>query len=205
MQEHSAGPPHSTSQFRCPIAAGRHRPVRVVTRQLVGARSARDALKMPCDREIVMGKGIAAVSALLLFTLGSPCLAGQPVAMPSATKCYALPNAEATNCLFSVAEALEPILQRYYEAALSSIERRAAEEQDNIAADLHKGVSDLEHAQSSWRAYRDAHCDMVSELFMNGSGRAAGGVQCTIDLTRLRIHELWESGGFQPRNLPEPK
>jgi uncharacterized protein YecT (DUF1311 family) len=142
-----------------------------------------------------MGKGIAAVSALLLFTLGSPCLAGQPVAMPSATKCYALPNAEATNCLFSVAEALEPILQRYYEAALSSIERRAAEEQDNIAADLHKGVSDLEHAQSSWRAYRDAHCDMVSELFMNGSGRAAGGVQCTI-----RSLEVFSQGTYRNRN-----
>ena len=152
-----------------------------------------------------MGKGIAAVSALLLFTARSPCLAGQPVAMPSAKQCYALPNAEATSCLFSVAEALEPILQRYYEAARSSIQRRATDEQDIIANDLHKAISDLEQAQSSWRAYRDAHCDMVADLFMNGSGKAAGGVQCTIDLTRLRIHELWESGGFQPRNLPEPK
>lgn len=152
-----------------------------------------------------MGKRIAAVSALLFFTLGSHCLAGQPVAIPSTAKCYGLPNAEATNCLFSVAEALEPILQRYYEEARSSIESRTAEEHDIIADDLRKAISDLEHAQSSWRAYRDAHCDMVSELFMNGAGKAAGGVQCTIDLTRLRIHELWESGGFQPRNLPEPK
>jgi len=160
---------------------------------------------MPCDREIVMSKGIAQVSALLLFTLGSPCFAGQPIAMPSANKCYALQNAEATNCLFSVAEALEPILQRYYEAARSSIETRAAEEHAIIADDLHEAISDLEHAQSSWRAYRDAHCAMVSELFMSGSGKAAGGAQCTIDLTRLRIHELWESGGFQPSNLPEPK
>lgn len=152
-----------------------------------------------------MGKCIAAVSALLLFTLVSPCLAEQPVAIPSAKKCYGLPNAEATTCLFSVAEALEPILQRYYEVARFSIEKRAAAEQGIIADDLHKAIRDLEHAESSWRAYRDAHCDMVSELFMNGSGRAAGGVQCTIDLTRLRMHELWESGGFQPRNLPEPK
>jgi hypothetical protein len=52
----------------------------------------------------------AAVGALLLFTLGSPCLAGQPVAMPSAKKCYGLRNAEATTSLFSVAEALEPPL-----------------------------------------------------------------------------------------------
>ncbi len=152
-----------------------------------------------------MGKVIAAVSALLLFTLGNHCLAEQPVAMPSATKCYKLPNAEVTSCLFSVAEALEPMLQRYYEEARSSIEGRVAEEKGIIADDLHRAINDLEQAQSSWRAYRDAYCDMVSELFMNGSGRAAGGVQCTIDLTRLRIHELWEFGGFQPRNLPEPK
>jgi uncharacterized protein YecT (DUF1311 family) len=112
---------------------------------------------------------------------------------------------EATDCLSSVAEALEPILQRYYEAARSSIQRQAAEEQGIIADDLHEAISSLEHAQSSWRAYRDAHCDMVAELFMNGSGKAAGGFVCTIDLTRLRIHELWESGGFLPRSLPEPK
>lgn len=189
----------------CPDAVTRHRLFRVATRQPVSARSARVALEIPCDRGIVMGKGIALVSALVLFTLGSTCFAGQPIAMPSANKCYALQNAEATNCLFSVAEALEPILQRYYEAARSSIETRAAEEHAIIADDLHEAISDLEHAQSSWRAYRDAHCAMVSELFMNGSGKAAGGAQCTIDLTRLRIHELWESGGFQPSNLPEPK
>jgi len=152
-----------------------------------------------------MGRGIAAVGTLFFLAVSGPCLAVQPVAIPSAKKCYALPNAEAVDCLSSVAEALEPILQRYYEAARSSIQKQAAEEQDNIADDLHEAINSLEHAQTSWRAYRDAHCDMVAELFMNGSGKAAGGFECTIDLTRLRIHELWEYGGFLPRGLPEPK
>jgi uncharacterized protein YecT (DUF1311 family) len=109
-----------------------------------------------------MGRGIAVVSTLFFLAVSGPCLAVQPVAIPSAKKCYALPNAEAV-------------------------------------------INSLEHAQTSWRAYRDAHCDMVAELFMNGSGKAVGGFVCTIDLTRLRIHELWEYGGFLPRRLPEPK
>ena len=152
-----------------------------------------------------MGRGIAAVSTLLFLAASGPCAAVQPVSIPNSKKCYALPYAEAADCLSSVAEALEPILQQYYEAARSSIQRQAAEEKDNIADDLHEAINSLENAQTSWRAYRDAHCDMVAELFMNGSGKAAGELVCTIDLTRLRIHELWESGGFLPRRLPEPK
>jgi uncharacterized protein YecT (DUF1311 family) len=152
-----------------------------------------------------MGRRIAAVSAFFFFAMGGPCPAAQQVGMPSAEKCNALPNAEAAACLSSVAEALEPVLQRYYDAAQSSIRRRAAEEQDVIADDLNEAIRSLEHAQSSWRAYRDAHCDMVAYLFMNGSGKAVGEFTCTIDLTRLRIHELWQSGGFLPRSLPEPK
>jgi hypothetical protein len=59
-----------------------------------------------------MGRGIAAVSAFFLFAISGPCLAVQPVAMPSAEKCNARPNVEAAGCLSSVAQALEPVLQR---------------------------------------------------------------------------------------------
>ena len=152
-----------------------------------------------------MGRGIATVSAFFFLAMAGPCVAVSPVAIPSTEKCNALSNAEAADCLSSVAGALEPILQRYYEAARSSIRRQAADEQGIIADDLNEAISSLEHAQSSWRAYRDAHCDMVAELFMNGSGKAVGELVCTVDLTRLRIHELWQSGGFLPRSLPEPK
>jgi uncharacterized protein YecT (DUF1311 family) len=137
--------------------------------------------------------------------MSAPCLAEQPVTLPTATKCYALSNVQATDCLSSVVESLEPILQRYYEAARSSIREQAAHEEGPIADDLKQAISSLEHAQSTWRAYRDAHCDMVADLFMNGSGKAGGGFECTIDLTRVRIHELWQFGGFLPRSLPEPK
>jgi hypothetical protein len=87
-----------------------------------------------------------------------------------------------------VAETLEPILQQYYEAARSSIQKQAALEKGPIAGDLKLAISSLEHAQSSLRAYRDAHCDMVADRFMNGSGKADGGFVCTIDLAQLTLH-----------------
>jgi len=152
-----------------------------------------------------VNKGIAVVCALFFLAMSGPCLAVDAVALPTPRECYALPNAQGTDCLASVVEGLEPILQQYYDAALSSIRRQAALEEGPIADDLKRAITSLEHAQSAWRAYRDAHCDMVADLFMNGSGKADGGFVCTIDLTRLRIHELWQFGGFQPRSLPEPK
>jgi uncharacterized protein YecT (DUF1311 family) len=78
-----------------------------------------------------------------------------------------------------------------------------SDEQDLAAQDLNEALSSLDHAQTSWRSYRDAHCDMVAELYTNGSGKAVGEAMCIIDLTKLRIHELWEIGGYP--GLPEPK
>ena len=148
-----------------------------------------------------MDKSIAVVCASFFFAMTEPCLAVQQVALPTATQCS---NVQGTDCLSAVAQALELILQRYYEAARSSIQGQVAKE-GGSAEDLRQAIRSLEHAQASWRAYRDVHCDMVAYLFMNGSGKTDGGLTCTIDLTRLRIHELWETGGFQPRSLPEPK
>jgi uncharacterized protein YecT (DUF1311 family) len=81
--------------------------------------------------------------------------------------------------------------------------RRVAEEPGLAAEDLKEAIRSLEHAQSSWKSYRNAHCDMVAELYTVGSGKAVGEATCTIDHTMLRIHELWEFGGFP--GLPEPK
>ena len=66
-----------------------------------------------------------------------------------------------------------------------------------------KALPNMNHAQTSWRSYRDAHCDMIAALYTNGSGKAVGEAMCIIDLSRLRIRELWEIGGYPC--LPEPK
>jgi uncharacterized protein YecT (DUF1311 family) len=149
-----------------------------------------------------VSKIVAAVTAVTLLAVSGACLADNRYLMPSAEKCKALPNMQAANCLGAVVAALEPVLNDYYEGAHASIRKWAMTEQGIVAQDLNEAIRSLERAQASWKAYRDAHCDMVGELFTNGSGKAVGEAMCDIDLTRFRIHELWESSGA--RDLPEP-
>jgi uncharacterized protein YecT (DUF1311 family) len=145
---------------------------------------------------------IKIIAALIAVAVSGVCLAANRSAMPSAEKCKALANMEAADCLGAVAGALEPILDDYYRVARASIQKAATAEQGIIAVDLNEAVGNLEQAQASWRAYRDAHCDMVGKLYTNGSGKAAGEAMCIIEHTRFRIHELWEFGAL--RDLPEP-
>jgi uncharacterized protein YecT (DUF1311 family) len=95
---------------------------------------------------------------------------------------------------------MESVLQDYVEAKRSDIRKSAAAESPPFAAELEGAINSLERAQAAWISYRDAHCDMVEELYLNGTGKAAGGAQCVIDLTKLRIRELWVRGS----GLPEP-
>jgi uncharacterized protein YecT (DUF1311 family) len=148
-----------------------------------------------------VSKIVAAVTAVTLLAVSGVCLADNSYAMPSAKKCKALPNMEAANCLGAVVDALEPVLNDYYEGAHASRRKWATAEQGIAAKELNEAIRSLEHAQASWRAYRDAHCNMIAELYTNGSGKAVGEAMCVIDLTRFRIHELWESSSH---DLPEP-
>jgi uncharacterized protein YecT (DUF1311 family) len=141
-------------------------------------------------------------AALTALAVSGVCLAADRSAIPSAEKCKALPNMEAADCLSAVAGALEPILNDYYQAARASIQKAAMAEQGITADELNEAIGKLEQAQASWRAYRDAHCDMVGKLYTNGSGKAVGEAMCIIEHTRFRIHELWEFGGL--RGLPQP-
>jgi uncharacterized protein YecT (DUF1311 family) len=145
---------------------------------------------------------IKAVVALTIFAVSGACPAANRSPMPSAEKCKALPNMEAADCLGTVVSALEPILDEYYQAARVAIQKSALAEQGIIADELNEANGNLEQAQASWKAYRDAHCDMVGKLYTIGSGKAVGEAMCIIEHTRFRIHELWESGGS--RSLPEP-
>ena len=145
---------------------------------------------------------IRIIAALIPLAVSGVCLAANRSLMPSAEKCKALPNMEAADCLSAVANALEPILNDYYQAARASIQKTAIAERGIVADELNEAVGNLEQAQASWRSYRDGHCDMVGKLYTNGSGKAAGEATCIIEHTRFRIHELWEFGGL--RDLPEP-
>jgi uncharacterized protein YecT (DUF1311 family) len=150
-----------------------------------------------------VSKIAAALTTVALFAGTGACWADTRSAMPSAEKCKALPNMEAALCLGAVAAALEPVLDDYYEAARASMQKSAAAEEGIAAGELNEAIGSLERAQASWRAYRDAHCDVVAELYTIGSGRSVGYSMCVIEHTRSRIRELWEFGGFP--SLPEPK
>jgi uncharacterized protein YecT (DUF1311 family) len=123
-------------------------------------------------------------------------------ALPDPEKCDVVPNVAAIACLGGLADALEPILSEYYKVARNSTRRKAATAPEYAADDFNEALADLTHAQAAWKAYRDAHCKTVADLYMQGSGRAAGQSTCVIKLTEYRIHELWEVGGFA--ELPEP-
>ena len=162
----------------------------------------RDATCMRFAHTPLMGPCLSAQYTARLTVVESTQPLQDTSAIPNAEKCDILPNVAAIACLGTVAEALEPILSEYYEVARHSMRRSAAAAPGTAAVDLNEAIVSLEHAQASWKAYRDAHCEMVADLYIQGSGRAAGTLSCVIKLTRSRIHELWEVGGF---DLPEPK
>ena len=151
----------------------------------------------------LMGRCLSAQYTARLAVVESAQPLQDASAIPSAEKCEGLPNVAAAGCFGTVAYALEPVLTEYYEVARASMRSSAAAAQGIAAADLGEAIVSLEHAQASWKAYRDAHCNMVAELYLQGSGKAVGASMCVIKLTRSRLHELWEVGGFP--GLPEPK
>jgi uncharacterized protein YecT (DUF1311 family) len=137
------------------------------------------------------------------------CLANERSTFPSAAICKGtLSNLEVTHCLGSVADALESLLPKYLETKRAMIRKMESDmrksEPDSselFAYELESAISNLERAQASWKSYRDAHCEMMGELYLNGSGRAAGEAQCFIDLTTERIRELDVYGGGLPKPL----
>ena len=122
--------------------------------------------------------------------------------MPSAEKCKALPNMEAADCLSTVVSALEPILDRYYQAARVSIQKSALAEQGIIADELNEANGNLEQAQASWKAYRDAHCDMVGKLYRTAQVKPSVKPCVSSNIQDSVFRAFGEFGGS--RGLPEP-
>jgi len=156
-----------------------------------------------------MRKKVLYLFILVPFVTHDISLAGESSLLPSAKSCDAKPsNRELTDCLIAVANSLDIALARYVEAKRAAIRKVAADvrrsEPDRAGLfenELNEAVRNLERAQASWVAYRDAHCDMVARLYLDGTGKAAGAAQCSIELTTLRIRELWPGPGY---GLPAP-
>lgn len=51
----------------------------------------------------------------------------------------------------------------------------------------------LKTAQEAWVRYRDAQCNDVYKLWEGGTARTAMGLQCRINLTQERTHDVWRA------------
>ena len=146
--------------------------------------------------------------ALILFAIQDFALAKEPSTLGASSCDTKLSNYELTACLNAVAKKLDLFLERYVEAKRADIRKYAADirkiepdRADLFASELEDAVRSLERAQTSWVAYRDAHCGMIARLYLDGTGKGAAELKCSIDLTRIRIRELWAG----PRSgLPDP-
>jgi len=147
--------------------------------------------------------------AMILFAIQDLALARAPSTLAGASSCDTkLSNYELTECLNAVAKKLDLLLERYVEAKRTDIRKYAADVRkiepdraDLFTGELEDAVRSLERAQTSWVAYRDAHCGMIARLYLDGTGKGAAELKCSIDLTMMRIQEL-RAG---PRSgLPDP-
>jgi uncharacterized protein YecT (DUF1311 family) len=107
-----------------------------------------------------------------------------------------------------VAKKLDLLLARYVEAKRTDIRKYAADVRkieldraDLFTRELEDAVRSLERAQTSWVAYREAHCGMIARLYLDGTLKGAAEVKCSIDLTMMRIRELWAGARS---GLPDP-
>jgi uncharacterized protein YecT (DUF1311 family) len=91
------------------------------------------------------------------------------------------------------------MIQKMQSGMQSDIQKDEPGSSELFANELESAIGNLERAQSSWKLYRDAHCEMMAELYLGASGRAAGEAQCLIDLTTERIRELDVYGSGLPK------
>jgi uncharacterized protein YecT (DUF1311 family) len=89
-------------------------------------------------------------------------------------------------------------MQRYFEAA-----------KVRMRSEGPLALTALEGAQSAWTSYQEKHCAAIYARWQGGTIRGPASVQCSLDLTRQRTHELWANYLTYPDStppvLPEPQ
>ncbi len=94
------------------------------------------------------------------------------------------------------AEKADLKLAKYLEAA-----------KERIAKDKTNELS-LDDAQKAWLNYRSLQCGDVYKYWIQGTYRYRASLQCQIDLTHERTHDIWSAYltyvDSTPAILPEP-
>jgi uncharacterized protein YecT (DUF1311 family) len=99
-------------------------------------------------------------------------------------------------CLNKELDKANTILAEYLATAQQRINKQNA------------GRPQIEGAQKAWLKYRDAHCGDVETYWGAGTYRYRADLECEIEATRSRTHEIWSgymrTFGTSPPVLPEP-
>lgn len=70
-------------------------------------------------------------------------------------------------------------------------------------------VKAIRESQEQWEAYSTAHCDAIYAKWREGTIRGIMATECRKNLTKQRIHVIWESFltyvDSTPPVLPEPE
>ena len=93
------------------------------------------------------------------------------------TKAYATPDIN--HCEYLKVVEAEKILQSY----INKSSERYSPQKD---FDAH-----MEASQETWLKYREAQCDAVYNLWISGTIRGLMALQCKLDLTKKRTHDIW--------------
>jgi len=100
-------------------------------------------------------------------------------------------------CLARASNAAEVEMNTYLVAA----RKRAAS--DGVTV-----VKAFDEAQGRWIAWRKGECDAVYAHWQGGTIRNAALLNCRIELTQARVHQLWKTWLTYPDStppiLPEP-
>lgn len=118
-------------------------------------------------------------------------------AQASETLCLqAKSTVEETQCLSGVLDKDKKVLADYLNAA----KERVAKEDS--------GKPQLDAAQDAWLHYLSAQCGDVYTYWEAGSYRYRADLECEIELTRARTHQIWSAYlrnfGTTPHLRPEP-
>ncbi|MFZ6645109.1 lysozyme inhibitor LprI family protein [Undibacterium sp. TJN25] len=103
---------------------------------------------------------------------------------------------EDRQCMSAEVDKADEKLAKYIEAAKA----RIAEDQTIELS--------LDVAQKAWLSYRSAQCGDVYTYWLRGTYRYRVSLQCMIDLTQERTHDIWSAYltyvDSTPATLPEP-
>jgi len=129
----------------------------------------------------------------------APTAAAEPVTAQSPLDiCLrAATNTPASDACFSEEDKQRTqALNQYTEAAVKQL------------ADDKEALDAFQKTQSTWQGYRDAYCNAVYTYWRDGTIRSAKAMECRIDLTATRTHQIWKDYLTHPDGtppvLPEP-